>query len=60
MFKLKKIKRLIYMRNMDSSYNKKGPIEHIIEVNIYYQWHRERIEINIIGWQKLKVILRML
>ena len=35
-FKLKKIKKLIYMRNVDSSFNKKGPIEHMIKVNIYY------------------------
>ena len=41
-FKLKKIERLIYVRNVDSSFNKKGPIEHIVEVNIYYQRHRER------------------
>jgi len=45
-FRLKKINRLIYMRNMDSSFNKEGPIEHIVEVNIYYQGHRERTEID--------------
>jgi len=33
-FKLKKIERLIYMRNMDSSFNKKGFIEYMVEVNI--------------------------
>jgi len=31
-----------------------------VEVNIYYQWHRERIVIDIISGQKWKVILRML
>ena len=35
-FKLKKIKRPIYIRNVDGMFNKKGPIEHTIEVNIYY------------------------
>jgi len=35
-FKLKKIERLIYVRNINSFFNKKEPIEHIIEVNIYY------------------------
>ena len=35
-FKLKKLNRPIYVRNVDSSLNKKGPIEHIVEVNIYY------------------------
>jgi len=51
-FKLKKIERSIYMRNMDSSFNKEGPIKYIVEVNIYYQEHRERIEIDMIGRQK--------
>ena len=48
-FKLKKIKRPIYVRNMNSSFNKKGSIEYTVEINIYYQWYRERIEIDVIG-----------
>ena len=44
-----KIKRLIYIRNVDKSFNKEGPIEHMVKVNIYYQGHRERTEINMIG-----------
>jgi len=51
-FKLKKIERPIYMRNMDSSFNKEEFIEHIVKVNIYYQGHRERIVINVIRGQK--------
>ena len=51
-FKLKKIERPIYMRNVDGSFNKKGPIEYMVEVNIYYQGHKKRIEIDIIGEQK--------
>ena len=47
-FKLKKIENPIYMRNMDRTFNKEGPIEYIVEVNIYYQEHRERTEIDII------------
>ena len=35
-FKLKKIKNLIYVRNMDKTFNKKRPIEDTVEVNIYY------------------------
>ena len=42
-FKLKKIKRSIYVRNMNSSFNKKELIKHIVEVNIYYQEHGKRI-----------------
>ena len=36
-FKLKKIERPIYMRNMDGMLNKKRPIKNMVEVNIYYQ-----------------------
>ena len=48
-FKLKKIKRLIYIRIVDSFFNKKRLIEYTVEVNIYYQEHREITEINMIG-----------
>ena len=58
-FKLKKIEKSIYMRNVDESFNKEGPIEHMVEVNIYYQRHRERTEIDVIGEQKWSVILEM-
>ena len=58
-FKLKKLNRPMYVRNVDGSLNKKGPIEYTVEVNIYYQGHRERTEIDIIGRQKWTVILGM-
>ena len=51
-FKLKKLERLMNVRNVDGSLNKEGPIENMIEVNIYYKGHRERMEINVIGGQK--------
>ena len=57
---MKKIERPIYMRNMDGSFNKEEPIKHTIEVNIYYQGHKERTEIDMIGGQKWSVILEML
>jgi len=47
-FKLKKLDKPIYVRNMDSLLNKEEPIEHMVEINIYYQEHRERTEINVI------------
>ena len=58
-FKLKKIERLIYVRNMDSFFNKKRSIEYTVEVNIYYQEYKKRIEINVIEGQKQSVILEM-
>ena len=42
-FKLKKIKRLIYIRNVDRIFNKKRLIENTVEVNIYYQGQRKNI-----------------
>ena len=59
-FKLKKLERPINVRNVNGSFNKKGLIENMVEVNIYYQGHRERIEIDVIGGQKWTVILGML
>ena len=35
-FKLKKLDKPMYIRNMDGLLNKEGPIEHTVEVNIYY------------------------
>jgi len=50
----------MHVRNVDGLLNKEGHIEHTVEVNIYYQGHRERIEIDVIGGQKWTVILGML
>jgi len=59
-FKLKKMKRPIYVRNVNRIFNKEGPIENTVEVNIYYQGYRERTEIDVIGGQKWNVILGIL
>ena len=58
-FKLKKLERPMHARNVDGSLNKEGLIEHIVEMNIYYQGHRERMEIDVIEGQKWTVILGM-
>ena len=59
-FKLKGLERPMHIRNMDGSLNKEGPIEHTVEVNIYYQGHWERTEIDVIREQKWTVILGIL
>ena len=59
-FKLKKLERPMNVRNVNRSLNKEGPIENMVEVNIYYQGHRERMEIDVIGGQKWTVILGIL
>ena len=35
-FKLKKIERSIYVRNVDGFFNKEEHIKYIVEMNIYY------------------------
>jgi len=44
----KKLERLIYVRNIDSTFNHKGLIEHTVKVELFYKVHKERIEIDII------------
>ena len=59
-FKLKKIERPIYVRNIDENFNKEELIENTVEVNIYYQRYRKRMEIDLIGEQKWNVIFGIL
>ena len=59
-FKLKKLERPVQVRNVDRSFNKEGPIENTVKVNIYFKGYRERMEIDVIGEQKWSVILGML
>ena len=47
------------VRNVDGSFNREGPIENTVEVNVYYKRHVERTEIDVIGGQKWGVILEM-
>jgi len=48
------------VRNVDMMLNKEGPMKNTVEVNIYYQGHRERTEIDVIRGQKWNIILGML
>ena len=58
-FKLKKIERSIYVKNIDRTFNKKELIEYMMEVNIYYQRYREKMEIDVIKGQKWNIILEI-
>jgi len=58
-FRLKKLEKPMQVRNVDGSFNKEGPIENTVEVNVYYKGHVERTEIDVIGGQKWLVILGM-
>ena len=55
----KKLERPIQVRNVDGSFNREGPIENTVEVNVYYKEHVKRTEIDVIGGQKWGVILGM-
>jgi len=59
-FKLKKLERPMNVRNVDRLLNKEGSIKNMVEVNIYYQEHKKKMEINVIRGQKWTVILGML
>jgi len=48
-FKKKKLERLIYMRNMDGTFNHERPNKHTVEVKLFYRGHKERLEIDVIG-----------
>ena len=56
----KKLERQIYVRNVNSIFNHKGPMEHMVEVELFYRGHKERTEIDMIGEQKWSVILEIL
>ena len=47
------------VRNVNGLLNKEKPIEHTVEVNIYFKGHQERTEIDVIRGQKWTVILGM-
>ena len=51
-FKLKRLEKPMQVRNVDGLFNKEGPIENTVEVNIYYKGHVERTEIDVIKGQK--------
>ena len=55
-FKKKNLERLIYMRNINGTFNYKELIKHTVEVKLFY---KERTEINIIRNQKWSVILEI-
>ena len=59
-FKLKKLERPMQIRNVDGLFNREGPIENTVEVNVYYKGYVERTEIDVIGGQKWGVILGIL
>jgi len=51
-FRRTKLERPIYVRNIDGTLNYMGPIEDIVEIEIYFKRHKEKTSIDMIGGQK--------
>jgi len=58
-FKRTKLERPVYVRNVDDMLNYVGPIVDMVEVEIFFKGHKERMLIDVIGGQRWSVILGM-
>ena len=45
----KKLRRPIYIRNVNGIFNHEEPAEHTVEVELFHRGHKKRTEINVIG-----------
>ena len=59
-FKTKQLERLIYVRNVDRTFNYEKLIEYTVEVELFFKGHKERTSRDMIRDQKWSVILGML
>ena len=59
-FKRTKLKKPVYVRNVDGMLNYVGPIVNTVEVEIFFKEHKEKTLIDVIEGQKQSVILDML
>jgi len=58
-FKMRKLERLLKVKNVDGMENSRGNITHQVEVNIFYKNHVEKMRIDICNLGKTEVILGM-
>ena len=58
-FKRMRLEKPVYVRNVDGIFNYTGPIVDMVEVEIFFKEHKERMAIDVIGEQKWGVILGM-
>ena len=58
-FRRTKLERPVYMRNVDGTLNYVGPIVDMVEVEVFFKRHKERMLIDVIEGQKWSVILGM-
>jgi len=57
--KLIKLEKPILVRNVDGTGNSGGAILHIVEVNVYFKGHVERVRMDVCNLGKTEVILGM-
>jgi len=51
-FRRTKLKRLIYMRNVDRTLNYTRPIVDVVEIEIFFKRYKKKMSINVIKGQK--------
>jgi len=58
-FKMKKLKNLLLVKNMDETVNIGGAIMHQVECNMFFKGHVKRARIDVCNLGKMEVILGM-
>jgi len=58
-FRLEKLERPVRIRNVDGTGNSGGLVTHVIEVNVYYRGHVERMKLDVCDLGRTEVILGM-
>jgi len=58
-FKMRKLERLLKIKNVDGTVNSEGNIIHQVEVNVFYKNHVERMRIDVCNLGKIEIILGM-
>jgi len=56
-FKMRKLKRLLKVKNMNRTENSKENITHQVEFNVFYKNHVERIRMDVCNLGKTEIIL---
>jgi len=58
-FKIRKLERLLKVKNVNRIENSRGNITYQVEVNIFYKNHVERMRMDVCNLEKTKMILEM-
>ena len=58
-FKLEKLDRPIEVKNIDGTNNSRGNITYVLEYNVFYKGHSERLRMDVCSLGRTKMILGM-